>query len=157
MRSQRFLARAQRTQLASRQLRRQRVGRQSRAAFTLLELMLVLAILVVLAGVVSFNIFGAQDDAYAKTTLSQLQSLKQGVAMYRVKANGEMPESLDSLVSGPSDPNKKAMFGSPVIPEVPQDAWGNDFVYTLNGNKFEIRSAGIDGQMNSDDDLVVEG
>ena len=156
MRSQRFLARAQRTQLASRQLRRQRVGRQSRAAFTLLELMLVLAILVVLAGVVSFNIFGAQDDAYAKTTLSQLQSLKQGVTMYRVKVS-EMPESLDALVSGPSDPNKKAMFGSPVIPEVPKDAWGNDFVYTLNGNKFEIRSAGIDGQMNSDDDLVVEG
>lgn len=137
-------------------INRNRNRNRNRSAFTLLELMLVLAILVVLAGVVSYNIFGAQDDAYAKTTLTQLQNLKQAVTMYKLKVN-EMPDSLESLVNGPSDPNKKAMFGSAILDEVPKDAWGNDITYSLNGNKFEIRSAGIDGQVNSDDDLVVAG
>jgi general secretion pathway protein G len=127
-----------------------------RRGFTLLELMLVLAILVVLAGVVGVNIFGAQDEAYAKTTETQLQSLKQSIAAYRIRTS-QMPESLEALVNGPSDPAKKAKFGSPIIEEVPKDAWGNEISFTLNGSKYELRSAGADGQANSDDDVVVTG
>lgn len=118
--------------------------------------MLVLAILVVLAGVAITNIGGAQDDAYQRTTQVTLENLKTSIRMYRVKVN-EMPESLDALVTGPSDPNKKAMFGSPVIEEVPKDGWGNDLTYTLTGNEFEIRSAGRDGQVNTEDDIVEKG
>lgn len=127
-----------------------------RRGFTLLELMLVLAILVVLAGVAITNISGTQDDAYQRTTQVTLDNLKNSVRMYRVKVN-EMPESLEALVAGPSDPNKKAMFGSPIIDEIPKDGWGNDFTYTLTGNEFEIRSAGKDGQVNTDDDIVEKG
>lgn len=127
-----------------------------RSGFTLLELMLVLAILVVLGGVVIVNIGGAQDDAYQRTTQVTLDNLKNSIRMYRVKVN-QMPESLEELVSGPSDPNKKAMFGEPIIEEIPKDGWGNDLTYTLNGNEFEIRSAGKDGQVNSDDDIVENG
>lgn len=135
--------------MRSRQNRRRR-------GFTLLELMLVLAILVALAGVVIVNIGGYQDDAYHRTTQVQLKDLKTHVQMYKLKVN-TMPESLENLVTGPSDSAKKAVFGEPIINEVPKDAWGNDLVYKLNGNKFEIRSAGADGQVNSDDDIVVEG
>lgn len=135
--------------MRSRQNRRRR-------GFTLLELMLVLAILVALAGVVIVNIGGAQDDAYRRTTEVVLKDLKTHVQMYRIRVNS-MPESLDQLMTGPSDSAKKAAFGEPLITEVPTDAWGNDLDYKLNGNKYELRSAGADGQMNSDDDIVVEG
>lgn len=137
------------------------VGRSSRRGlvrrgFTLLELMLVLAILVVLAGVVGVNIFGAQDDAYNKTTEMQLQGLKDNIKLYRLKTNA-MPDSLDALVNGPSDATLKAKFGNPIIDEVPKDAWGNEINYTLNGGSFELRSGGADGQTGSDDDVVVSG
>lgn len=127
-----------------------------RRGFTLLELMLVLAILVALAGVVFVNIFGAQDAAYRRTTQTQLQSLKSNVQMYRLNVNA-MPESLENLVTGPNDSSKKEAWSGPIIDEVPTDAWGNDLIYELNGNKYTIRSAGPDGQINSDDDVVVEG
>lgn len=135
-------------------MRNMKRSRRHRSAFTLLELMLVLAIVVVLAGVVGYNILGQADDANAKVTLSQLQNLKNAVTMYKLKVN-EMPDTLEALVNGPSDPNKKAMFGSPVMSEIPKDAWGREITFTANGNKFELRSAGIDGQMNSDDDIIV--
>ena len=127
-----------------------------RQGFTLLELMLVLAILVVLAGVVGVNIFGAQDDANNKVTEMQLQGLKDNIKLYRLKTN-EMPDSLDSLVNGPSDATAKAKFGKPIIEEVPKDAWGNEINYTLNGGSFELRSGGADGQTGSEDDIVVTG
>lgn len=130
--------------------------RHARRGFTLLELMLVLAILVVLAGVVGVNIFGAQDEAYTKTTETQLQSLKQSIAAYRIRTS-QLPDSLDALVNGPSDAAKKAKFGAPIIEEVPKDAWGNEINFSLNGGKYELRSGGADGQMSTDDDVVVNG
>ncbi len=136
-------------------MRKRRKNRAVRSAFTLLELMLVLAILVVLAGVVGYNILGTQDTAFTQTTETQLQGLRNNIVMYRLRVN-QMPDSLDALVDGPSDSDKKATW-QPIITEVPKDAWGNDITLSVNGNKFELRSAGADGQMNSDDDVVVEG
>ena len=135
---------------------RNRQNRRRRGGFTLLELMLVLAILVVLAGVAITNIGGAQDDAYQRTTQVTLDNLKTSIRMYRVKVN-QMPESLEALVTGPSDPEQKAMFGEPIIDEVPKDGWGNELTYTLSGNEFEIRSGGKDGQVNTEDDIVEQG
>jgi general secretion pathway protein G len=117
--------------------------------------MLVLAILVVLAGVVGYNIFGAQDEAYTKTTQTQMQNLKSSVKMYRLQTN-KMPDTLEALVNGPSDSSGKGKFNA-IIEEVPKDAWGNDFKYELQGNTYELRSGGADGQLNSDDDVIVKG
>ena len=136
--------------------RRHSAARMVRHGFTLLELMLVLAILVVLAGVVGVNIFGAQDDANRKTTEVQLQSLKDNIKLYRLKTN-QMPDTLDALVNGPSDATAKAKFGQPIIESIPKDAWSNDIKYTLNGSSFELRSGGPDGQTGNDDDVVVNG
>ena len=41
--------------------------------------------------------------------------------------------------------------------EIPTDAWENALTYSKNGNTYELRSAGIDGQVNTDDDVVLEG
>lgn len=117
--------------------------------------MLVLAILVVLVGLVGFNIFNAQDDANARLTKTQLEGLKDNVTYYKLQV-GSLPDSLDALVNGPSDPSKKAMFSGSIIDEVPADGWGNEIVYKQSGNTFELRSAGKDGQMNSDDDIIVK-
>lgn len=137
---------------------RRRRNRRStaRSAFTLLELLLVLAILVVLGGIVIVNVGGVNADANAKATLVQLRGLKQNVEMYRLRTN-VLPENLEALRDGPSDAAQKSSWSGPIIDTIPKDAWGKDFVYSVNGNNFEISSGGIDGQSNTDDDIKVAG
>lgn len=130
--------------------------RSARRGFTLLELLLVLSILVVIGGIVVVNISGAQADANINATTAQLNSLKGNITYYKMKMNS-LPESLDQLKDGPSDSAKKSKWVAPIIEEIPVDAWGNDFDFAAKGNEFEIRSAGLDGQMNTEDDITIAG
>ncbi|TWU47202.1 Type II secretion system protein G precursor [Rubripirellula tenax] len=135
------------------------VNRKRRAqnlGFTLLELLLVLAILVVIGGIVTVNIGGASTEAKVNATKTQLNGLKNNIQMYQIRMN-TLPETLDALRDGPSDAAKKAKWVAPIITEIPTDAWENSLVYTVNGNTYEIRSGGIDGQANTEDDIIVEG
>lgn len=127
----------------------------TRAAFTLLELLLVLAILTILVGIVGTQIGGALSDSKISTTEIQATKLKENVSMYLIRTQN-LPEKLDQLVDGPSDGAKKATW-RPLIEKVPQDGWQNDFIYTKKGESFEIRSAGPDGSVNTDDDIVATG
>ncbi|TWT66374.1 type II secretion system protein GspG [Allorhodopirellula solitaria] len=127
-----------------------------RRGFTLLELLLVLAILVVLGGIVGTNLIGAKSDADINATEVQLNSLKTSVMQYQIKTNS-LPDSLEQLKDGPSDAAKKAKWVAPILETIPTDAWGNDFDFSTKGNEFEIRSGGLDGQMNTEDDQIVAG
>ncbi len=143
--------------LASRPRRYRRVpARAVRRGFTLLELLLVLAILVVLGGIVGTNLIGAKSDADINATQVQMDMLKGSITQYQIKTQS-LPDSLEQLKDGPSDAAKKAKWVAPIIETVPKDAWGNDFDFSTKGNEYEIRSAGLDGQMNSEDDIIVEG
>ncbi len=126
------------------------------AAFTLLELLLVLAILVVIGGIVLPNYIGAQSDANVNSTKTQLHELQQAVQMFQIRMNS-LPKSLEELKDGPSDAAKKARWTESIIKEIPKDAWGNEITFTAKGNSYEIRSGGLDGNMNTDDDIIVEG
>ncbi|SMP63343.1 type II secretion system protein G (GspG) [Neorhodopirellula lusitana] len=141
---------------ARRMTQGQNTSASSRRGFTLLELMLVLSILVVIGGIVVVNVSGAKSDADIKATQTQLNSLKSNIVYYKLKMN-ELPESLDNLRDGPSDSSKKAKWVDSIIESIPTDAWGNSFDMSVKGNEFEIKSAGLDGQMNTEDDLTVTG
>ena len=127
-----------------------------RRGFTLLELLLVLSILVVIGGIVMINLGGASEDANNNATRVQMQSVKKGIDMYKLRMRS-LPETLDELVEGPSDAAKKAKWTKPILEVVPMDAWEQEFVYSVQGNAYELRSGGSDGQVNTDDDIVVEG
>jgi general secretion pathway protein G len=143
--------------MRNRKLKRSRQSRRGpRAGFTLLELLLVLAILVVIGGIVTVNIGGAATEAKINATKAQLNGLKNNIQMYQIRMNG-LPETLEALRDGPSDAAKKAKWVAPIITEVPTDAWENQLVYSVNGNTYEIRSGGVDGQINTEDDITVEG
>lgn len=131
-----------------------RSSNRSRRGFTLLELLLVLAILVVLGGIVGGNMLGAKKSADADATRIQMDKVKVVLQMYQLQMNG-LPETLEMLRDGPSDAAKKAKWIEPMMKEIPNDAWGNPFVYSANGSGFELRSGGIDGQVNTDDDIIV--
>ena len=55
------------------------------------------------------------------------------------------------LRDGPTDAAKKAKWVSAIIDEIPKDSWDNDLEYNVNGGSFELRSSGLDQQMNTDE------
>lgn len=124
--------------------------------FTLLELLLVLSILVVIGGIAMLSLRGAQEDAYNDATKNQLDLLSQAILRYQLKMNS-LPDTLEALRDGPSDAAKKKKWNEPIMKEIPADAWGNSLTYTVNGKTYEIRSGGADGQVNTEDDIIVEG
>lgn len=130
--------------------------RRARGGFTLLELLLVLAILVVIGGIALPNFLGAGQEAKVNATKVQLDALKQSINLYQVRMN-KLPDALETLRDGPSDAAGKAKWVAPIITEIPPDAWENPLTFSVNGNTYEIRSAGMDGQLNTDDDIVLEG
>ncbi len=103
------------------------------SGFTLVELMVVIAIIAILATTVGIYVFGALDDADQAKAKAEISNLKTAVKMYRIK-NKRLPNTLEEI----------AQFLDPS--EVPLDPWGNPYVYQKEGNaSFKIVSYGGDG------------
>ncbi len=101
--------------------------------FTLVELMVVIAIIAILATTVGIYVFGALDDADQAKAKAEISNMKTAVQMYRIK-NKRLPNTLEEIVP----------FLDP--PKVPLDPWGNAYVYQKEGNSaFKIVSYGADG------------
>lgn len=62
--------------------------------------------------------------------------------------NHRYPEALSELAQD--------LGGGPMIDEVPFDPWSNDFHYQLRDNTFSLFSAGPDGVVGSEDDIVFD-
>ncbi len=120
----------------------------ARAGFTLVELLLVVAILGILAGVVAVNVAGHGDRARIATTRQSFAHIETAVRMYEV-ANGTFPDSLDQLTVGTDD------VAAPLKKESLFDSWGTGFQYKKTSKtSFEVRSAGPDKSMGTADDLT---
>ncbi len=107
--------------------------------FTLVELLVTVAILGVLATVAIGEIWDYIDDAKQTGTKAKLESIKTQVMMFKRKHN-RVPDDLEVLLE-PDDRNK----GEPWLSEDDiRDAWGNR-VYIIHGDRssqFEIVSYG---------------
>lgn len=126
-------------------------GASSKAGFTLVEILLVVAILGILAGVAVIGVRGRTDKANKSACRASIQAIRTAIDAYDVD-NGTYPPSLQSLVARDSAPN----WSGPYIQEARmlKDPWGHEFQYSPREDGCEIRSAGPDGQMGSGDDLT---
>lgn len=120
--------------------KKQAAPRRARTAgFTLVELMVVVAIIAILATTAGVYLFGALDDADQTKAMAEIQAMKSAVTAYMLKNNRKLPNTLDEI----------APFMDP--PKVPQDPWGNAYVYTKEGTRsFKIVSYGADGAPGGD-------
>lgn len=114
-----------------------------RQGMTLVEIMVVLAILGVLIAVLAVNFGTAKDDADVDTTRIQIKQIEDVLLRYSLKHKGKYPASLDEAAK--YFPGEK----------VPTDAWGNPFVYrapaTSGGHPYEVISLGKDGKEGGDE------
>ncbi len=124
-----------------------RTSKQS--GFTLIEILVVMAIIGMLAIMVAPNIFNQQAGAQRDAALSQISSLETALDAYRLDV-GEYPDSLEGLVE--NDSGRASWNGPYLRREVPQDPWGNDYIYEADGRSFTLMSYGPDGERGGEGD-----
>jgi general secretion pathway protein G len=127
-----------------------------RAAFTLIEVLLVLIILVIL-GSLAVNVFtGTQDRANINAAKAQVGLLSDPINRYRLDMN-KYPQRLDDLWQEPSDSTLADKWGGPYVEQLKSDPWGNPYQYSAEGKKnttkYDFWSSGPDGQSGTDDDI----
>jgi len=127
--------------------------------FSLLEVMVVLAIIGGMMALVGTNILGAAGDANIKTTKSQIKLVEGALDLYKLD-NYRYPtteQGLEALVKKPSsspEPKNYKSGGYMKGSNTPTDAWGNEFVYFNEKNDYEIISLGADGEEGGEDDAA---
>ncbi len=137
--------------------RRRRLRR--RRGFTLMEVLLVLAILVILGSLVVANFSGVFASSKVKAAKAQLGAFKTQLDLYMLDL-GSYPttqQGLQALRTPPPDLANPAKWAGPYAKDdIPKDPWDNDYVYELLGpSQYRISSPGPDGQLGTDDDVVV--
>lgn len=120
----------------------------ARSGFTLIELLLVIAILGTLAAVVMTNFTGQGEQSKITATRTSIANIGTAVQAYEVSA-GRFPDSLDDLTVATE--NRAALLKKDAL----IDSWGTPFQYKKTSKfEYEVRSAGPDTQMNSEDDIT---
>ena len=133
--------------------------RRSTSGFTLIEILIVIALIAILVTVTIGNldnIFGGQQEKVADIFVNQ--TAKVGLTPYKLDV-GNYPtteEGLEALVKAPAD--KKARWNGPYLEEVPLDPWQNAYQYRFPGSKningargYDVWSLGPDGVESADD------
>lgn len=120
-------------------------------AFTIIEVMAVIVIIGILAGIVAVNVVGRIDKARVTAARASLKMLHNAVVQFKLDT-GRYPtedEGLKALIEQPTDVTGWNQGGYLETTDIPKDAWGNDFVYQLNpesGKPFVVISYGADGE-----------
>jgi len=138
------------------ELRERLLRSEGERGMTLIEIMVVVAIIGSIAALVTVNVLDYLDESKVETTKIEIKNVEGALEQYKRKA-GAYPtteQGLGALVEKPTagkvpDNYPKGGF----LKKVPKDAWGNDFTYVSPGagHDYEIISLGRDGVEGGDD------
>jgi len=141
-----------------------RVNSKKRRGFTLIEMLVVLAILVLLMSMVGPRILGSREKADISSTKTQIGMFRGSLEQYNLDTRSypTTEQGLAALVEAPSDEEEgESNWDGPYISksEIPKDPWGNDFQYEYppehgKGDFPDIWSYGPDGEDNTEDDIT---
>ena len=122
-------------------------------AFTLVEMLLVMTIIGILAAIVIPKMVGRSEQARLTAVHADLSSIKTALDAFEVD-NGYYPKSMQDLLQ---QPNNAKNWHGPYLDKVPQDPWGNNYLYYYPGkhnqNSYDLLSVGPDGKEGSEDDI----
>ncbi|HEY8211776.1 MAG TPA: type II secretion system major pseudopilin GspG [Myxococcaceae bacterium] len=111
-----------------------------RRGMTLIEIMVVMVILGLIAGMVGIAVVGAADRARVDRTKTDIASLQGALDLYKAR-HGRYPDTGTGM---------KALVDDNILNKMPKDAWDNDFQYLQEGGKAVVKSYGADGQPGGD-------
>jgi general secretion pathway protein G len=118
---------------------------------SLLEIMVVITLIGLVTAAVGVAVMNQLEKGQMDTARNQAYEIAKSIELYKLQ-NASYPstaQGLEALVSPPK--------GKPIMERVPQDPWGNDYIYVVPGAKntikFDVRSKGPDGVEGSEDDI----
>jgi general secretion pathway protein G len=121
------------------------------AGFTLIEIMVVIAIIGILATLIVPRIMGRPDEARATAAKLDVGTIVQSLKLYRLDV-GRYPtteQGIKALVERPTaEPVPQNWKAGGYLDSLPKDPWGNPYQYTNPGTRGEIDvfSFGADGK-----------
>ena len=137
--------------------------RALRGGFTLLEMLVVLVIIGLLAGLVAPRLFARLDASKVQATDAQVKMLRSAVMTMQLDI-GRVPsaeESLTLLSSAPADAREAALWRGPYLDgKLPVDPWGHAYQYAVPGadsQPFALYSFGADGRAGGSGDAADIG
>ncbi len=108
------------------------------AGFTLIELMVVVVILGLLAGLVGPAVFKQLGGAKSKTAGIQISDLEAALEMYKLDV-GHYPPTQAGLQALQDKPADATGWNGPYLKKaVPKDPWGNEYHYKYPGERAEV-------------------
>jgi len=119
-----------------------------RAGFTLIEILVAVAIIGILGAVAVVNVTANIESAKVTAAQESVNNLKSAVTTYYLK-NKKHPSSLQDLIKEDSEGAAVVEGGEGAL----EDPWGTEFRYESKGSKFAIISAGPDMEFGTDDDI----
>ncbi len=131
----------------------QRRRRRQQRGFTLMELLVVLAILGLLVSLVGPQVLNQLGGAKTKTAKIQIRDLEQALEIYKLDV-GRFPSTSEGLEALVSKPGNATGWNGPYLKggKVPNDPWNREYNYKYPGEKAEmdIFSYGLNGSPGGD-------
>jgi general secretion pathway protein G len=122
--------------------------KQKQSGFTLLELLVVLGIIAMLAGIVGPQVMKHMGESKVKAAKVQIEELMASLDMYKLDV-GTYPASSQGLKALIEAPDNAKYWNGPYLrkSKVPADPWQKDYIYVFPGKhgKFDLSSLGADG------------
>ena len=116
-------------------MKRRFKGRRASRGMTLIEIMVVLVILGLIASAVVIAVFPQLQKARVDRTTLDIGNIDSALKLYNAR-KGKFPDTATGL---------KALVDMEILDKMPKDAWGNDYVYTLENGRPVVTSYGADG------------
>lgn len=132
---------------------------QNQKGMTLIEIMVVVAIIAGITGLIAVNVVGRREKANIDLTRTQISNIMSALDQFKLD-NHFYPgteQGLDALVEKPSGGKVAEDYPEDgYMKKVPKDGWRNDYNYAspgTHGNQVEVWSNGPDGEEGNDDDI----
>jgi len=124
--------------------------KRRQAGVTLIEMLVVVAIIGLFIAIVAPNMFKSADKARITATRDQIRSFMTALGSYKLDT-GVFPTTEQGLAALRVKPSEDVNgWSGPYMPqEIPKDPWGHDYVYKYpgeHGDEPDIVSLGADGQ-----------
>ena len=133
-------------------------NQRRRKGFTLMEVLIVMAILVVLGSMVVTQFGGILSKSNSDNAMIQMRLFQKQLKFYKAHVGSYPTEGLEALITEPAN-GPQGKWNGPYMEaaEVPTDPWGNDYSYSSDGKTFTINSSGEDSKEGTEDDVTLEG